>query len=498
MADLHPISTLQPAREPFALSPTARTVLLSGLGLGVLCLLLIFINDDPFHTRFWTNIIHNTVFFIGIALFALFKYAAGVMAFGGWFVAFKRIWEAYALFLMVGLILLLVIIGGLYLGYHHLYHWNDAVTAAEDKIIRGKSGFLNKNFYTLFTLIAMGLWIFLARKIRAISLDEDLRGDASFSHHTQIRKYASISLPVIGFLSAAALWLWVMSLDAHWYSTMFAWYGSASLYVSMIALTIVVIIYVKSRGYMTEVTQEHLHDLGKFMFAFSIFWTYLWFSQYMLIWYSNVGEETIYFRQRFDHYKVLFYANLVLNFLLPFLILMRNDTKRKVGTLVLVSGLVFLGHWIDFFQMTKPGPLHTAHELMQHRSDVGAVEHLEARPLSVSESPAGQETHGAATTADSLAENKTLHAADTMHSATGAAPTEHTTGTADEHGSAGGHEEGGSTYQAGFTLPGLLEIGVLLGFLSGFLLFVFREMGKAPLVPKNDPYYSETLHHHVV
>jgi len=497
MADHHPISTPLPASQQFVLTQTVRTVLFSSLGLGVLCLLLIFFNDDPFHTRFWTNIIHNTVFFTGIALFALFKYAASVTALGGWIVMFKRIWEAYALFLIVGLILLLIIAGGLYLGYHHLYHWNDAVTAAEDRVIRDKTGFLNKNFYTLFTIIAMGTWIFLARKIRAISLDEDIRGDATFSHHIQIRKYASIALPVIGFLSAAALWLWVMSLDAHWYSTMFAWYSSASLYVSMIALTIVVLISVKSMGYLQEVTMEHFHDLGKFMFAFSIFWTYLWFSQYMLIWYSNVGEETIYFRQRFDNYKVLFYSNLILNFLLPFLILMRNDTKRKVGTLVLVSGLVFMGHWIDFFQMTKPGPLHTAHELMEQRKDIGAIDHSGAKPMAVSESTAGQEPHGATSQPDSLQKMKPMHSGDSAHSAT-ESMMENESNDQDSHASGDEHgQEHASAYQAGFTLPGLLEIGVLIGFLSGFLLFVFREMGKAPLLPKNDPYYSESLHHHV-
>ena len=334
MADHHHTEVLSSAPtitsvQRFELSSTARNVLYGALGLGLLCLILIFIQDDQFHTRFWTNILHNSVFFTGISLFALFFYAANVVALGGWVVTFKRIWEAYAQFLVVGLILLLIIAGGLYLGYHHLYHWNDPATRATDKIIIGKSAFLGKNFFTLFTILAMGIWIYLAKKIRSISLDEDLHGNRTYSHHKALRKYSSIALPVIGFLSAACIWLWVMSLDAHWYSTMFAWYSSASLFVSMLALTIGVILYMKSKGYLAEVTQEHLHDLGKFLFAFSIFWTYLWFSQYMLIWYANIGEETIYFRQRFDHYKVLYYSNLIMNILLPFLILMRNDPKPK-------------------------------------------------------------------------------------------------------------------------------------------------------------------------
>lgn len=490
--------------QKFELSSTARTVLLSGIGLGVLCLVWIFFKDDQFHTRFWTSILHNSVFFTGIALFALFKYAAAVVALGGWIVTFKRVWEAYAQFLVIGLILMLIIAGGLYMGYHHLYHWNDPATRATDKVIMGKSGFLGRNFYTLFTLVSMGLWIFIAKKIRSVSLDEDVNGTPAYKHHIQLRKYSSIALPVIGFMSAACIWLWVMSIDAHWYSTMFAWYSSASLFVSMLALTIIIITYMKSKGYLQEVTKEHMHDLGKFLFAFSVFWTYLWFSQYMLIWYANVGEETIYFRQRFDNYKVLYYANLVMNFLLPFLILMRNDTKRKVGTLIFVASLVLLGHWIDFFQMVKPGALHTAHELMEHRQSVGSVKPLEARPMAVAQhdeekTPAANHDAGKPNSdtahLNSGREVKTEHKEDIKSDAHAAAASgEHAVES--EHGDThGGHSNG---FVEGFTLPGLLDLGVLIGFLCGFLLFVFGQISKAPLQPKNDPYYGESLHHHVM
>ena len=488
MADQHHMTSTDIHAQKFELSSTARTVLLSTLGVGLLCLIFIYFKDDQFHTRFWTSILHNSIFFTGIALFALFKYAVSVVALGGWVVAFKRIWEAYAQFLLIGLVLLLILAGGLYMGYHHLYHWNDLGVRTSDKVIMGKSGFLNKNFFTLFTIVVTGVWIFLAKKIRSISLDEDVNGNASFSHHVQLRKYSSIALPVIGFTSAAFIWLWIMSLDAHWYSTMFAWYSSASLFVAMMALTIGIIIYMKSLGYLEEVTTEHLHDLAKFVFAFSIFWTYLWFSQYMLIWYSNVGEETIYFRQRFDHYKVLYYGNLVLNFVLPFLLFMRNDTKRKVGTLIFVSMLVFFGHWLDFFQMTKPGPLHTAHEIMAERSSIGELQTLETKPMEVHQA----ETKASAEMTTPSGEK----AAESTHESTSAS--EHST-TENVHGEEmheTGHEAS-SDYTPGFTIPGLLDIGVLLGFLAGFLLFVFKEIGKAPLQAKNDPYYAESLHHHV-
>ncbi len=219
-----------------------------------------------------------------------------------------------------------------------------------------------------------------------------------------------------------------MSVDAHWYSTLFAWYTGVSWFVSLLALTILGLIFLKGKGYYENVTDEHLHDLGKFLFAFSIFWTYLWFSQFMLIWYANVGEETVYFQTRMEQYPVLFWGNLLLNFITPFFILMRNDTKRKYGTLAFVSIVTLFGHWWDFFQMLKPGILHTAHEVMAH-------------------------------------------------------------------GAEGGHHAAG--FMMGFTIPGLLELGTFIGFLSGFTLFFFGQLAKEPLEPANDPYIEESLHHHV-
>src|SRR5690606_25145089 len=125
-----------------------------------------------------------------------------------------------------------------------------------------------------------------------------------------------------------------------------------------------------------EVNENHIHDLGKFLFAFSVFWTYLWFSQFMLIWYANIGEETIYFKERYNNYPILFFGNIAVNFLVPFLILMRNDTKRKFGSVGLVSIILLVAHWVDFFLMIKPAVLITAsHAGHGHEAgDHGAVD----------------------------------------------------------------------------------------------------------------------------
>ena len=147
-----------------------------------------------------------------------------------------------------------------------------------------------------------------------------------------------------------------MSIDAHWYSTMYSWYTFASTFVSGMALVALYVIYLKNNDYLEYTTDEQLHDVGKFMFAFSIFWTYLWYSQFMLIWYANIPEETVYFKPRVQGiYKGVFFLNLIVNFLLPFLLLMRRGSKRNYTTVVFVAVLIILGHWVDFYQMVMPG-----------------------------------------------------------------------------------------------------------------------------------------------
>lgn len=428
----------------YSVSSRQRTLLLSGIGLGVLCMIITWFTDDAYHTRFWSNFLHNSVFFTGIAFMALFFYSICCTAWAGWHIVFKRVWEAMSLFLGVGLVLMVILGLGTIFGWHHLYHWTDSAAVASDEILKNKSSFLNNTWYTI-SIVVVAVWLFFAFKLRQFSLDEDKNGTKEYKQHILSRWWTAGFLPIAGFSSALVIWLWIMSVDAHWYSTLYAWYSGASLFVSMIAMTILILVALKTKGYYANVTEEHFHDLGKFLFAFTIFWTYLWFSQYMLIWYANIGEETVYFKTRQENYPVLFYANLGINFLIPFIILMRNDTKRKFGTLIFVSLVCIFGHWIDFFLMIKPGVLHTAHELGGTAGgDHGAV----------------SDAHGAA----------------------------EAVGHAAEHG---------HSFEAGFTLPGFLEIGTLIGFACLFLYIFYHFLSKANLVAKNDPYLSESLHHHV-
>ena len=460
--------------KQFVFTGREKTVLFAGMGLGVLCLLLTFLFDDVYHSRTWSNYLQNTAYFLFMAFTALFALSAFTTAYAGWFIVLKRVWEAMTQWLLPATILLGVVLVGVWLHGHHLYHWTDSEAIATDTLLEHKSSFLNPIWYTIGAVVLTGIWIFFANRMYQISRDEDKNGTTEYRHYKTYKKYAAAFLPIGGFTSAFVIWLVIMSIDAHWYSTLFAWYATASAFVGMIALTIMLLIYLKSRGYFVKVTVEHLHDLGKYLFAFSVFWTYLWFSQYMLIWYANIGEETVYFQIRRDDYPVLFWGNLLINFVLPFFVLMRNDTKRKFGTLFFASLFVFIGHWWDYFQMVKPGVRATVMEAMEHRDGEAHGDDV----YTIGEAAHEDEEH----VAFPGAEGEPM-----TELASGADPT--MLGHLGEHGEKLG-------YEAGFTIPGLLELGTLIGFLSLFLFLFFRTLAAAPLEPENDPYMAESEHHH--
>ena len=601
--------------EEFKFEGYQRTVLLAFMALGAVCLGLTFFTDpEPFHARFWSNLLHNTVYFTGFGFIAIFCMCAFITAYAGWYAVIKRIWEAFSMYLIFGLGLLLIIGAGIWLGWHNLYHWADPTLvetghANYDKIMVGKAPFLNKSWWTFGTLIIVGMWYAFSRRLRSLSLSEDRNGDDdknnNFKHHRKMRLVAGIFLPLAAFSSAAMIWQWVMSIDSHWYSTMFAWYATASWFVGAMSLTILILLYLKSKGYYKSVTPEHIHDLGKFIFAFSIFWAYLWFSQFMLIWYANVGEETIYFRHRLDNYPFLFWANLAMNFALPFFILMRNSTKRKFGTVGFAAALLLFSHWFDFFQMIKPGVLHTTHVMGghgdhghdNHDTHHGLIEDKnepkavltsliseDQNPLKKKLNEASDKAENVATKAGDAvsgaadqvgdaakkavekakqighdakghatdaahkagehlenAGKKIEHAVDhggATHNAHGSQDhgqghdthskghdnhgghgahdkghnehKAHMSGGHDAHGHEGdghdahghddhgdhGHDSHAVPYTAGFTIPGLLELGTFLGFLAMFLYVVFSSLASAKLEPKNDPYLEESYHHH--
>jgi hypothetical protein len=321
---------------------------------------LAFSKDEHDVTRFWAVLLQNSVYWLLVVNAAMFFICATTLAWAGWVQSFRRVAEAIStLVIPFGIIAFIVLMGLVYGHQHHIYHW---LTPEGDKILEGKSGFLNPTFFTIWTVITIGGWILLGRNMRRLSRQVDETPLSTEEAKSWIHKntvHASFYIVLFALTVTSSIpWLWLMSIDAHWYSTMYSWYTFASSFVAGMSLIALFVIYVKNQGLLPYTTEEHLHDLAKFMFAFSVFWTYLWFSQYMLIWYANIPEETEYFKVRvWGEYRGLFYLNLVLNFVSPLLILMKAGAKRNYTIVSFMAILIIFGHWIDFYLMVMPKPL---------------------------------------------------------------------------------------------------------------------------------------------
>ena len=311
--------------------------------------------------RLLVSLWHSNLFFLGVSTIGTVFMAINYVAYAGWSVMVKRIAEALSAWVIPGGIIMLVVF---LLGRHDIFHWtHDGImtkgSANYDAIIAGKSGFLNMPFYVIRMVSYLVIWAAFSWKLRQLSLKEDLIGGTYWFHKSITA--SALFLVLYAVTSSMAAWDWVMSVDTHWFSTLFGWYVFASWWVSGIAAIALTAIFLKQAGYLRALTSNHLHDLGKLMFGFSIFWTYVWFSQFMLIWYANLPEEAVYFNQRlggFDgRYTGMFFFNIVINFVFPFLGLMTRDAKRQMIMMKIVAIAILLGHWSDFYLMLMPGTL---------------------------------------------------------------------------------------------------------------------------------------------
>ncbi len=330
--------------------------------IGVFALLMGAHATDYDKTRFWATLLHDSVFFCFITGVSIFIQAAVTLAQGAWITSFRRVPEAIgANFWIFGIIGLIVTFSIVFLykdshGQNPIYPW---ITPGNDKILLGKQPFLNIPMFVGFSIATVALWAYFGKKFRAMSIAQESAPKNDTKIYWKVFRLSGVFLIVYGLSQMSTIpWLWVMSIQAHWFSTLFSWYSFASSFVSGMSLIMLWVLYLKNQGNLELVTKEHMHDLGKFMFAFSIFWTYLWFAQYMLIWYANIPDETVYFKLRQQGpYSVIFYANFICNFIMPFLILMSRPSKRNYFTVSFVAMLIIFGHWMDFFQMIMPGPL---------------------------------------------------------------------------------------------------------------------------------------------
>jgi hypothetical protein len=350
------------AKVDFVVSKRARNISIGLIAAGLLALIIgIVTNHTEGNQRFWAGLLFNGFFFFGISLGALFFYALQHATETAWTVLLRRVFEAIFSFLPYGAIVLVIVFAAGSFHIHHLYHWMDPEvynpeSEHYDTILANKAAFLNQPFFWIRTLVYLTTFLFAAYWFRKQSLLEDQIGGTEI-HYKSYRRGA-LFLVFFAVFSSTLSWDWIMSIDAHWFSTMFGWYTFSGMWISGMITATILTVYLRSRGFLPLLTDSHIHDMGKWVFAVSFLWSYLWFSQFMLIWYSNIPEEVTYFMTRFEHYKVLFFTTFFVNFALPMVVLIARDAKRNVKFLITVGSIIFIGHWMDVFLMVAPGTMH--------------------------------------------------------------------------------------------------------------------------------------------
>ena len=290
------------------------------------------------------------LFFMSLALGALFFVLIQYAAQGGWGIVLRRIGETTFSTIPVMALLFVPVLFGL----HDLYEWSHADAAEHDALLRWKAPYLNTTFFLIRTVLFFGIWSFIAILYFRGSRGQDTTGDPAVS--ARLRRFAGPAIIVLALTQTFAAIDWIMSLTPHWYSTMFGVYFFAGSWVGFIALLSIVAPAMRGAGLLdTVIRADHLQDVGKFLFAFTAFWAYIAFSQFFLMWYGNMPEETIWYKTRMEgSWMSVSVLLLVGHFVAPFLYLMGRSVKRNGATLA-VGGLWLLAmHFVDLYWQVMP------------------------------------------------------------------------------------------------------------------------------------------------
>lgn len=325
-----------------------KTIYSVSIFIGVLVFALTLLKDQD---RAWHSYLTAFFYFLSLALGGLFFAAVQHMTRAGWSVNIRRFAEAISAFLPVATVLGLVL---MFFGADNLFIWLDKATVAQDKLLQWKAAYLNQTFYWIRVVGFFGLWLWFGHKLVGYSIAQDKSGDESLTH--KLMPWSVIFVMVFALTYSLFSVDHLMSLEPHWFSTIFGVYCFAGLFQSTVATMILITLYFYKKGQLKGLVDDnHLHDMGKFLFAFTVFWAYIAFSQFMLIWYANLPEETIFFMPRVNHGWVYVSVALILfKFIVPFLALLPKWAKRTPAHLAAVSVLILVMQYVDIYWLVYP------------------------------------------------------------------------------------------------------------------------------------------------
>jgi hypothetical protein len=298
----------------------------------------------------WANYLLNNYYFLALAIGASFFMALQYITQAGWSAGFKRVPEAMAAYIPMAAVFFII----LYFGMHAIYHWSHANAVEQDALLQHKSPFLNVPFFFARLAVYFACWIIMTRYLRKLSLNEDTKGGLTFFYKSEFVSRIYIFILAITF--SLACFDLIMSVDPHWYSTIYAFKNFAAAFYHGTAIVLLIVVILHKQGHFPFFSRNHLQDFSSYVFMLSIIYGYLWFAQFMLIWYGNIPEETIYYAVRWEgQWRVLFWADLVINWFIPFAILMPKKPARRLKVVIPVIILLIAGQWIDLYLQIFPG-----------------------------------------------------------------------------------------------------------------------------------------------
>lgn len=339
--------------KQFIFKPALKYITFAMMAFGAVAIIMaVFSHPD----RFWANLLLNNFYFISLAIGASFFLSLQNITQSGWSSAFKRIPEALASYIPVGALVMLILL----IGANTLYPWINADAKGFDDhalhILHHKKPYLNLPFFIIRMVVILVTWVVFTRLLRKFSLKEDMEGGIEYFKKSEF--YSKVYIFSLALTFSLASFDWIMTLEPVWFSTIFSLKNFVSAFFHGSALIVLFVVVLNHYGYFPFVNNAHWHDFSKYVFILSIMWAYFWFSQYLLIWYANIPEETIYFVKRTQGaWGNLFYLNLILNWAIPFIVLLSNYFAKKKTVLGIVVVFLLVGLWTDLFEQIMPGTI---------------------------------------------------------------------------------------------------------------------------------------------
>ncbi len=316
------------------------------MALGIIGLVYGFLTDTQ---RTWANLLLNNYYFLSLAIGAAFFFSLQYITQSGWSAMFRRIPEAMMAFIPYASIIMLL----LFFGLHDIYEWSHPDVVAHDELLLHKAPYLNVPFFMIRIVIFCGSWVLLTRYLRKLSLQEDnLAGLAMFE---KMEFWSKIFIFVLALTFSMASFDWIMSIDAHWFSTIFAFKNFGAAFYHGTSLVAFIAIILHKKGYFKDMNEYHLLDFSRYMFVLSIIWGYLYFTQFALIWFGNIPEETIYYAKRWNNGWIVFiFLNFAINWFIPFIVLLPQKLDKNINVVYAICILLLVGLYTDIYEQVMP------------------------------------------------------------------------------------------------------------------------------------------------